>query len=97
MSRFFLKKLLSTGKTSILEELFNARADELASDKFNPTIENTGSFLDITDEVKDMDLKARLISRYFKDEDIMGEECGRLIKKYYSSRFFWRSKFNYRM
>ena len=85
MSKKFFKDVLSTSKISILNKLFNARADELAGDNKNIPIEDKERFLDIVSNVKDEELKKNLIARYLKDEDYLGYECGRLSEQYYKN------------
>ena len=83
MSKFFLKNVLSTGKTSILNKLFNARADKLAEVKTNIPIEDKERFLDVVSNVENEELRKRLIAKYLQDEDYLGYECGRLSEEYY--------------
>ena len=83
MSDIFLKNLLSGGKTSILNELYNARADKLATDKLKVPNGNTENFLDIVDNVGNEELKKQLIYKYLESEDVLSSECARLMKKYY--------------
>ena len=92
MSKFFLRKRLSAGKTSILNELFNARADKLAEGKYNIPIENKEKFLDIVANVQNKALKQNLINSYLKDEDNWGIDAGKLIEKYYKARCTRRNK-----
>ncbi len=46
-------------------------------------MEKEEKFIDIAQNVEDMNLRTRLIAKYLKDEDFLCNECGRLSKKYY--------------
>ena len=85
MSKFFLNSRLSKGKQVILNELFNARANEMAEGKDKITIKEKERFLDIVTNVSDESLKKELIYSYLADDDKMGEECARLIEHYYKN------------
>jgi hypothetical protein len=87
MSRFFLKTKLSTGKDSIVDRIFDSKAEELAQEKGNGNIENTERFLDVVSNVKNEELQNNLRYIYLKQDEETGEECARLIEKYYKNGF----------
>ena len=87
MSENTSKTKLSAGKDSIIDRIFDSRAEELAQEKGQIETENTERFLDIITNVKDEELKKQLRAIYLKEDNRAGEECARLIKKYYKNEF----------
>jgi len=76
---------LPNNRESILNELFNARAEKLAKLKTSIPIGDKERFLDIVSNVENEELRKRLIATYLKDEDYLGYECGKISEKYYKT------------
>lgn len=73
-------------KDSMLNKIFDMRAEDLAQEETHSGVKVKERFLDIVENVKDISLKQNLINEYLKADDEFGIECGRLIKKYYTNR-----------
>ena len=95
--RFFLKSKLSTGKHSIIDTIYDSKADELAEVIGCQIGDTTESVLKIIEGIDNTDLRRKLKDVYLHEEDLTGNECGRLIKEYYNNRIQRRSKSCYRM
>ena len=79
---------MSTGKDSIIDRIFDSRAEELAEEKDGVrNMDTTERFLDVVSNVKDETLQKQLRTIYLKEDEQTGEQCGRLIKKYYKNGF----------
>lgn len=78
-----IKLELPTNKDSIIDKIFDKRSEELAQENGNKKLDNTQRFLDIVSKVKDENLQNQLRSIYLKADNEVGEECARLIEKYY--------------
>jgi hypothetical protein len=87
MRKFFLKRKLSTGKVSIIGRIFNDKAEELAQGKGSANTGNTERFLDVVSNVENEELQKSLRYIYLKEDEETGEECARLIEKYYRNGF----------
>jgi len=74
-------------KDSIIDKLFDKRSEELAQEKGQAKPTNKERFLDILSNVKDPNLRNRLRIIYLKEDAEAGEECARLIEKYYKNGF----------
>ena len=87
MNKNFFEKELSASKDSIIDKIFDSRAEELAQEKEHYQTKNTERFLDVVINVEDKKLKEQLRNIYLREDDEAGEECARLIKKYYENGF----------
>ena len=74
-------------KDGIIDKLFNARSEELAQEKENPKLGNRERFLDVLSNVRVSSLRNRLKIIYLKEDAEAGENCARLIEKYYKNGF----------
>ena len=74
-------------KDSIIDKLFDKRPEELAQEKGQAKPINKERFLDVLSNVKDPNLRNRLRIIYLKEDAETGEECARLIEKYYKNGF----------
>lgn len=72
---------------SMINKIYNMRAEELAQEKYKNNIRDKERFLDIVENVKNIELKQKLIEEYLKSDDEFGNECARLIKKYYTNGY----------
>ena len=88
MGKKIFRPELSTGKDSIIDRIFDSRAEELAKEKGGViTNDGTERFLDVVSNVKDETLQNQLRTIYLKEDDNAGEVCARLTKKYYENGF----------
>ena len=85
MKKFFLKRKLSTGKESIIDRIFNDKAEELARGKSIVKTEVTERFLDVVSNVDNEELQNNLRHIYLKQDEEIGEECAKLIEYYYKN------------
>ena len=67
--QIFLKKLLSVRKATILEQLYDVRADKLGEEKAKIPTPDVETFLDVVENVGNTELKAKLVHKYLEDEN----------------------------